>query len=101
MFSEWTPQSSSPLGTCMCRKHTQERHLNWKGLIIELRKTQNIPLGSDIELKSSVHANRLKLYKYLRDFRPSHVNNNNGYVQMMKIEIMIISKMVRIMKLIE
>lgn len=36
-----------------------------------------------------------------RDFRLTHVNNNNGDVQMMQIEIMITSKMVRIMRLIE
>lgn len=58
----------------------------WEGpyYIIKVNPNHSFRLrrcDNHIELKSSVHANRLKLYKDPRDFRPPPVNDNNGEVQ--------------------
>lgn len=58
----------------------------WEGpyYIIKVNPNHSFRLrrcDNHIEWKSSVHANRLKLYKDPRDFRPPPVNDNNGEVQ--------------------
>lgn len=54
-----SPQFCFPIG--VCRKHTKERNinlnLNGKGLIKELRLTQNIPLGCD-DVPITLNGNR-------------------------------------------